>query len=67
MMTNLDRMNAWFLLNGCCNDMDRGMKTLKTEAHQKKALIAAAEKAEILAKALRKIAGQPDQSGKAGA
>lgn len=66
MMTNLERMNMVELAGLVYDQVEYATGKHKNEAAEQAALIAAAEEAETLAKALRKSAGQPDQSGKAG-
>ena len=66
MMTNLDRMNLERLAALVYDQVEYATGKHKNEAAEKAALIVAAEEAETLAKALRKSAGQLDQSGKAG-
>ena len=66
MMTNLDRMNLERLAALVYDQVEYATGKHKNEAAEKAALLVAAEDAETLAKALRKSAGQLDQSGKAG-
>ena len=66
MMTNLDRMNLERLAALVYDQVEYATGKHKNDAAEQAALIAAAEEAEMLAKALRKSAVQPDQSGKAG-
>ena len=66
MMTNLDRMNLVELADLVYDQVEYAAGKHKNEAAEQAALIVAAEEAETLAKALRKSAGQLDQSGKAG-
>ena len=65
-MTNLDRMNLERLAALVYDQVEYATGKHKNEAAEKAALLVAAEDAETLAKALRKSAGQLDQSGKAG-
>ena len=65
-MTNLDRMNLERLAALVHDQVEYATGKHKNEAAEKAALLVAAEDAETLAKALRKSAGQLDQSGKAG-
>ena len=63
MMTNLDRMNLVELAGLVYDQVEYAAGKHKKEAAEQAALLAAAEDAETLAKALRKSAGQPEKAG----
>ena len=65
-MMNLGRMNLVEMTGLLYDQVEYATGRHKRDAAEKAALIKAAEEAETLAKALRKSAGQPDRSGKAG-
>ena len=63
MMTNLDRMNLVELAGLVYDQVEYAAGKHKNEAAEQAALLAAAEDAETLAKALRASAGQPEKAG----
>ena len=65
-MTDTDKMNIVMLAEMVYVEVEYATSLDDSKIAEKAALIHAAEKAEVLAKALRKHAGQPDQAGKAG-
>ena len=63
MMTDLERMNMVELAGLVYDQVEYATGKHKSRAAEKAALIAAAEEAETLAKALRNCAGQKTETG----
>ena len=63
MMTNLYRMNLVELAGLVYDQVEYAAGKHKNEAAEQAALLAAAEDAETLVKALRASAGQPEKAG----